>query len=245
MPRLARWLIRTVVTVSFAGASLCAQGPSPTAIEQLLRAHKAWDHAPNSIEINGASTIGNTTKPIKITATRLEEVLTERDTKKQIATAAKSFKDDGTKLQYDPTPSGFAQLDVTGVFFLAQLGDRTLTVGASKSAQIPQGPGQAVHVSGNRSQFHYGRIQVRDQFDLYVGADGLLAGISRSFYENDPRIRFTIAYAFSDYRETGGVLLPYRIETYLKGSKVETIVVDSYHLDVPASSSLFTPRSVR
>jgi hypothetical protein len=249
---IARTVIRCVrcVTMMMASSgfaiSLAFSQAAPAAVplQQLLAAHGAWKN-PNSIQILGTSTIGAVSTPIKITATKQEEVLTERGANKQVSTTTASFKDDGTKVKWDATPGGFVQLDVTGIFFLSQLADRSLTIAAPRAVPLPGGPAQQIHVNSNRTETHYGRLRVKDEFDLFVGANGLLSGISRSFYPSDPRFRFTVAYMFSDYKDTNGVLLPYRIEAFVRGNKFETIVVDSYQVNVPAAPSLFAPRSVK
>jgi hypothetical protein len=86
---------------------------------------------------------------------------------------------------------------------------------------------------------------VEDKADIYVADSGLLTAISRTFYEEEPRFAYTLTYKFSEYRETDGVLLPYRIETYVKGNKTETLDVASYQFNVPAAASLVQPRRSR
>ncbi len=219
-------------------------GPA-TALDAILRAHHAWTTPPASVRIIGTLTRGKTTEPIKITATAEEEALVESGTSKLVATTSSRFQDKDGKITPEPTLSGFSQLDVTGLFFLAQLAVRPVSVASPVAAVTPGGAGRRVHVRSNRSQLHYGRLRVIDEADFYTGSDGLLAGISRSFYESLPRFKFSQAYAFSDYRDTNGVLLPYRIDRYLKGRVIETITVTSYEFDVPAAPTLFTQRGTR
>ncbi len=240
--RLAICSLAALAPLTALPLSAQAPVPAPLPVQRLLDAHHAWKTAPHSVLITGTTTLGGGTTPLKITATRQEEILIERGTKKQVVTGSTNFTDDGTKLSFAPTSGGFVQLDVTGVFFLAQLLDRPLTASAPKDAQLPQGKTQQVHMSTDRKALEYGRIQVKDQFDVYIDAFGLLAGIARTFNETDSRFRYTIAYTFSDYKETDGVLLPYRIQAFLTGNKIEEIVVESYQFDVPAASSLFAPR---
>ena len=211
-------------------------------IADLLKAHKVWAGPPSSIQITGTSTRGNVTGPIKITATFKEETLTEYGTDKEILTASRNFRDDGTKITPQSTPSGFMQLDITGVFMLAQLMTRPVTTALLETTTVQGAKALRVRVRGGRSEIHYRQIPVNDEFDLYISESGLLAGISRSFYESMPRFKFTQGATFSDYRDTNGVLLPYRIERYLKGYKFETIIVDSYAVNIPAAPTLFEPR---
>jgi hypothetical protein len=109
------------------------------------------------------------------------------------------------------------------------------------------GSGQSlrVRVRGQRSEWHFRRFEVADQLDLYVGSSGLLEGISRTFYENEPRWERTVAVRFGDYRETQGVLLPYHIERYQDGNLTETIAIDTYTFDVPAGAELFARGRMR
>ena len=216
------------------------QGPA-AALQGILRAHRAWTTPPASVQITGTLTRDKMTEPVKITATRQEEALVESGTAKRVATTSVHFEDKQGKVTPLPTLSGFTQLDATSLFFLAQMAARPVTVAPAVPAVTPGGPGQRIRVRSNRTEMHYGKIGVADEVDLYVGPGGLLTGLSRSFYESAPRFKFSHAYAFSDYKETNGILLPYRIERYLKGRNVETIVVTSYEFDVPAAPTLFSP----
>jgi hypothetical protein len=210
-------------------------------LQQILGAHRAWTATPNSVRIIGTVTRGATTETLKITATKQEEALVESGSTKRISTLSTGSQNKDGKVTGLPTLDGFAQLDATSVFFLSQLAAKSLTVSAPIPAVMPGGAGQRIHVQGSRSQLHYGRLRVADEMDLYVSAEGLLIGVARAFYPNSPQFQFSQAYAFFDYKQTNGVLLPYRIERYLKGRKVETITVTSYEFDVPVTPTLFIP----
>lgn len=227
------------------GTTILAQAPPLQPLAQILQAHKAWANPPASIEITGRAIRGKVSEPIKITATRQEEVLTEYGGRRQVATATAHFHEDGAKFSRQPTPGGFAQLDATGVFFLAHLARKPVTTGRLESSRLLGAPVLRLRAGAGRTEVHYLQIKVRDELDIYVGEAGLLAGISRSFYETQPRFSFTMALTFSDYRETNGVLLPYLIERFIKGHKVETIAVDRYAFDVAAAPALFEPRRGR
>jgi|SRR5438876_231900 len=211
---------------------------------QILAAHRLAV-APSSVRITGNVTRGAVTEPIKITATSKDETLVESGSTKRVATTAASFQDKDSKVTALPTLPGFSQLDATSVFLVAQLASRPVTVAAPVPAAMPSGLGQRIRVQSGRSELHYAKIKVRDEADLYINGEGLLAGVSRSFYESAPRFKFSQAYAFSDYKSTNGVLLPYRIEKYLKGRKIETISVTSYEFDVPVAPTLFAPGGIR
>jgi hypothetical protein len=236
--------MNAVLIVLFTGPALFAQ-TSPQGLQALLKTHRAWAASPASIEIAGTSTRGKVTGPIKITATRLEEAVTEYGQDRLVATQSSFFKEIGSKLSRQPTESGFTQLDVTSVFLVSLLADRPTTVSAPQPAIGPAGPATRLRVSSRRSQIHYAKLTVPDELDLYVASSGLLTGLSRSFYPTSKRFAFTLAYAFSDYRDTGGVLLPYRIDKYLKGVNIETIQVTSYRIDVPTTATMFQPRRTR
>ena len=90
---------------------------------------------------------------------------------------------------------------------------------------------------------HFRQLPVKDELDVLVSPSGLLAGIERSFYPADPRLHYTAGYRFTEYRDTGGVLMPYRIDSIFKGNIEETILVDDYQLNVAANPSLFESRS--
>jgi len=215
-------------------------------IDAILRAHNAWPVTPASIVMTGTSSKTGPDVIFKATGTRLQETIVEYGEKKQVTTATSAvFNDDGKKSQYAPAPSGFSQLDLTGLFMVAQLRQRAVQVAEPEKTTIRGVPGYRIHVSEKRSQVHFGLARVTDEFDLYVTEAGLLLGISRLYYDDQP-FRYTQTYLFSDYREIADkLLLPFRIEVYLKGRLTETIEVASYEFGVPTPSSLFQPRRSR
>jgi hypothetical protein len=236
-----------VLAIAVGGAALGggrseAQG-LPT-IQDILRAHNAWPVAPGSVEMIGTSMKNGTPVPFKATATHLEEALVEYGERKQVISPQQTFQDDGKTVTYAKAPSGFSQLDVTGLFFIAQLQQKPASVSPPEKVELKGIPVYRVHVLNDRSQIHFGMSRVKDEFDLYVTESGILAGISRLFYDDQP-FRYTQTYLFSDYRETDKVLLPYRIEVYLKGRLTETIQIASYTFEISTPTTLFQPRRTR
>jgi hypothetical protein len=244
MTRYIRWfrLFAAAAVLAIGTRAFAAQ--TPQSLAQILQAHNAWLNPPVSVEITGTAARGGVSQPIKITATRLEEVLTETGTRRDVSTSTINFSEDA-RFTRQPTPSGFAQLDVTGVFFLAHLARKTVTTGALESSRLGGAPALRLRARTGRSEVHYQQLKVRDEMDIYVTPSGLLAAIARSFYETQPRFRFTMTLTFSDYRATNGVLLPYRIERYIQDYRVETIIVERYAFDVATPSTLFEPRRGR
>ena len=146
-----------------AGIALCSpvmfsQTPAPqppaVTLQAMLGAHHAWTTPPPSARITGTLTRGKTTEPVKITATAQEEALVESATTKLVATTSSRFQDKDGKITPEPTRSGFSQLDVTGVFFLAQLAGRPVSVDPPVPAATPGGAGQRIHVRSTRSELH-------------------------------------------------------------------------------------------
>src|SRR5687767_6137401 len=71
-------VVRVVVLMLLFCTTLFSQRKQFVALHEILLAHKAlpaWTTAPVSIQITGVSTRGRTAEPVKITATRYEEVL--------------------------------------------------------------------------------------------------------------------------------------------------------------------------
>ena len=236
-----------VLAIAVGGAALAggrAEAQGLLTIEGVLQAHKAWPVAPSSVEMTGTSTKNGVTVPFRITGTRLEEALTEYGDQKRIASPKLNFQDDGKTVTFAKTPSGFGQLDVTGLFFIAQLQQRRVQLKPPQQSTVKGLPANLIRASSERSEMHYGRFRVNDEFDLYVYESGLLAGILRTYYLGDP-IRYSLGYAFSDYRETEEILLPYRIEVLLKGRVIETLEVAQYRFNVSTPTSLFLPRRTR
>jgi len=214
----------------------------PASVQSVLKSHRAWALPPASVRIIGKSTRGAVTEPIRITTTRNEETLIEYRARRQVFTPLRRFEDDGTKIEFQPAAGGFAELDIAGLYRLAQLAGRGITADAPQSAMLEGSPVQRIHVRSARTELHYRVLTVRDEFDIYVNEAGLLAGVSRDFYPSSPLFHFNLGFVFAEYRETGGVLLPYRIHRYINGQKVETISVDTYELGVPVAPAVFEPR---
>jgi hypothetical protein len=227
--------------------ALFSQRAQFVALHEILLAHQAlpaWTIAPVSIQITGVSTRGGAAEPIKITATRYEEVLIEYGNReRRVTTPSANFLADASKTTAEDRPGGFAQLDVTGLFLVAQLAERGVAVGFAEESSSPGL--RRIAVRGNRSELHYRRFTVHDALDLYIDPLGRLAGIVRQFYPDEPQYRYTVSLAFSDYRETGGLLLPYRIERFLQGKSVEAITVGAYAFNVPASPAMFVKRRMQ
>jgi len=234
-------------------AQSASAGPSKNdaapLLQSILIAHRAWATPPASIQIRGASVRGGTRQPVTITATQKEEAVIAYGSTKRVATPSNQFQDDGQKSSFADVPSGFDQLDITGIFLISQMTRRYAKAGIPEVLNSPEFPSSKagrvirIHFSGGRTQTHFRQISVIDELDVLVAPSGLLAGIERTFYPEDSRLRYTVGYRFSDYRDTGGVLLPYRIDSTFKGNIEETIVVADYQVDVPATPSLFESRS--
>ena len=211
-------------------------------LDAILQAHHAWPVPPSSDIITGTSAKTGKSADFKITATNLEETIIESGDQKQVTTAKGIvFKDEGQKVQYSPVPSGFGQLDMTGVFFVAQLSRRAVQVDPPQKTTVQGAPGYRIRVSQERSQVHFGLSRVTDVCDLLVTEAGLLVGVSRLFYDDQP-FRYTQTFVFGEYRETNKVLLPYQIQVLVKGRLTETIQISSYEFDVPTPTTLFEPR---
>lgn len=155
-----------------------------------------------------------------------------------------TFRTDGDKIG-SRASANFAQLDVTGLFFAAQLRHRAVRVERSDDmVSVGGAPARRIRVEGERSKNQPGLPLTEDRVDLYVNEAGLLTAISRTFYEGRPE-RYTVTFLFSEYRKTGNVWLPYRIEAYLKGQRRQTFHVEQYVFDTPVSREQFEPRRPR
>jgi hypothetical protein len=195
------------------------------------------------MEIEGTSRAGENSVPILITATSAGEVAVRTGAlhdKKRVTTPTRNFREDTEKITWALAPGGFAQLDVTGLFLLAHAGQSAAKTGPA--TPVDQGR-LKINVHRGRSEVHYGSLKVEDTFDLYLGSNGLLSDISRSFYPKSSSRHYTQLYAFADYRDTAGVLLPYRIAMYHKGKLVHTIEVNNYRFETGADPALFKTRS--
>jgi len=239
--------VLVMITAIFAAPFSFGQRGEQSLWETILRAHRAaWLNAPVSVRIVGVSTRATGTEPLTITATHLEEALLEMGAAKEVATPTHFFKDDGERSVRQNTPTGFTQLDVTGVFFISQLRHRQVKATSPVLTTLRGRDAWRIHVEGDRSEMHHRQLRVKDEFDVYVDNLGLLLAIERTFYKELPLFTSTMTLVFSDHRvTTGGAILPHRIERYVKENKVETILVNSYSFDVQTTREQFEPRRPR
>lgn len=222
------------------------QTPStPSTLQTVLAAHRGWPTLPSTIEITGSSTRGAVTEPIHIIATSREEIVIERGQlrdRKSVTTPTRVFRDDGSKVTPAAVQSGFSQLDPTGIYMLACAVRGESKVSSPVTAPFDGGQALKVSLDRGRTEKHLGRYEVRDVVDLYLDAQGRLAGIARSFYPPSAMEHYTMAWRFSEYREAGGVVLPHRLAAYAKGKLIETIEVSEYRFDVFVDTGVFVPR---
>jgi hypothetical protein len=184
----------------------------------------------------------------RILATRDEELRIEYGTEGKdtlVATSKVVFRSDGQKNSFPQGGGRFNQLDLTGLFFVQQLRNRAVSVEATQDrATIKDTAVQRIAVGSERSKGIPGQPHIKDQLNLYVTESGLVAGLSRSFFQGRPEA-YTETILFSDYRKTGEQLLPYRIEAYLKGKLRQSFRVETYQFDVQTDRNLFLPTRAR
>jgi len=227
---------------------LHAQNPSSRSdamplLQSILIAHHGWITPPGSIRIHGTSIRGSSRKPVTITATQKEEVAVEYGSLKRVVTPTVKFQEDGPESAFASSAGAFDQLDITGLFLISQLTQRPVQASRMEALASKDGRLTKIHLSTARTKVHFRQIAVADELDVFVSASGLLTAIERTMYPSESRLRYTQGYRFSDFRDSGGVLLPYRIETIFKGNLEETILVNNYQVDLPADPSEFEPRS--
>jgi hypothetical protein len=247
IPTMSLVVLAAITNATFVSGFLYSQKPTTATdagsfIQAVLLAHNAWVTPPNSIQIRGTLIQANSKQPLTIIATRLEEVITQTGTSKRVVTPSKQFQDDGANTSFANTLNAFSQLDVTSIFLMAQLTQRAEQAGPPEVVTPNGARVTKVHLWSNRTQTHFRQIKVSDELDVFVDSSGMLLGLERTFYAQDSRLRYTLGYRFSDYRNAGGVRLPYRIETVFKGNIEETILVNDYQVNVPVDRYQFQPR---
>jgi hypothetical protein len=227
---------------------LSLRGQGLAILDAVIAAHGAGPIAPITVQMTGAAVRGSKTEPFRLLATedeafRIEYGSEGKDT--LVVNSKLNFHDNGEKTKIGQAPSGFMQLDLTGLFLVQQLRRRAVQVVASEEwVNFAGARARRIQVSTERTEVRLGALPVPDRMNLYVSDAGLLAGIVRSFYEGRPE-HHTVTYLFSDYRKTGDRLLPYRVDMYVKNRKHQTLQVEQYAFDVPAGRELFQPRSSR
>ena len=200
---------------------LHAQSPSPVGdatplLQSILIAHHGWITPPGSIRIHGTSIRGSSRKSVTITATQKEEVAIESGSSRRVVTPTAKFQEEGPESAFANSAGTFDQLDVTGLFLISQLTQRKVQASRAEALASKEGWLTKIHLSTSRTKVHFRQIAVADELDLFVTASGLLSAIERTMYPSESRLRYTQGYRFADFRDSGGVLLPYRIEIIFK-----------------------------
>lgn len=230
------------------GAPALLSQTSVSPLDSILKSHRVGAVAPISVEMTGRVERDGKAEPFRLLATSGDELRIDYGTGGQdtlVLSNKLNFRDDGRKISYQKTPAGFSHLDITGLFLVQHLRDRVIRVEDSMDEAVVGGvPARRIRVEGDRTEKHRGNIVVHDRVDLYVTRDGLLAGVARTFYEGRPE-RYTQAFAFSNYKETEGVLLPYRIDVSVKAKLRQTFFVEAYRFDVSMDPETFISRRTR
>lgn len=132
-----------------------------------------------------------------------------------------------------------------GLDFLSILGLKRLEIGSTQWQDAGSGTdsGRAVDrrtVETAQQRREYGRL-LKDTFEVRFDAQtGLVSSVSRTQYaENSLDLTFPVRYAFSDYRETQGIVFPFRIEKYVKDRLVETFTFSSIEINAGISRATF------
>jgi hypothetical protein len=147
----------------------------------------------------------------------------------------------GTKIEpKQPHVELFATLDLLSIFGLRRL-ETGAPTWANAGTAVDNGRAVIVSsVSTGQSEKHYGRL-LKDEFQVAFDAQtSLVSSVTRQQYsDNSLDLVFPVTYRFSDYRQVGQVVFPYRLEKSVSGRVTETITLTSVELNPPVSSSTF------
>ena len=242
------WIIPGTLLLLFcSGVAVLGQGPA-NALEGILFSHGAGLVSPLNVVMTGTAEHEGRTEPFRLIATREEQVRIEYGTEGKdvrVATPKVNFRVSDGKVRQGVVSSEFSQLDVTGLFLIAQMRNRTVRIEPTEDwVGVGGVRARRIRVENERTQKHLGTLAVKDRADLYVSEAGLLVAVTRSFYENRPE-RHTLTFVFSNHQKTGDTVLPYRIEVYLQNKKQETFNIGSYAFNVPMDAESFQPRRAR
>src|SRR6185369_1613862 len=124
-----------------------------------------------------------------------------------------------------------------GLDWLSILGLRRLDIGAPSWADLGTGidNGRTIlrsRVATSQELRQYGRV-LKDEFEIDFDVQtGLVSSVQQQQYaDNSLDLVFPVVHKFSDYRNTNGVILPFRIEKYVQNRLVETITVNAIQLN--------------
>jgi hypothetical protein len=196
------------------------------------------------VQMTGTATVGKTSQPITISASLDGSSRTDYGnpaTRSIVTTSSGTYEiRDGKTVSRPAHAMLYEQFDALSILGLrtkyASGADRGLmgngSVGGRETLRV--------HAGTDDRKMFYGR-RVQDELDAeFDTATGLLAAVHRQGFADDSfDVSFTTSYAFSEYREVQGLMLPFRIDRYLNGKLKETITVSSYTINPALSPSLF------
>jgi len=242
--RVVAMAFLSVAIVPFGGLlninRMLSSAQSVSVLDAIVSAQGVTTPGHRTLQMVGQVTRVAKPEPFRIIASSDEQLRIEygnsgKDT--VVLGKKQSFHDDGEKFTYEKVNAGFSQLDITGLFLVEQLRNRSVRIEETKDQEIGGAAGQRIRVASDRNELHRG-VRVDDRLNLYVDKSGVLVGVERSFYEGKPNAYIQL-FAFSDFRKTGDSFLPYRIEMYINTQRRESYQVDRYDFDLPVEAETF------
>jgi hypothetical protein len=202
--------------------------------------------AVSSIRIVGTSTTSSGTTPVQISATldgqlRIDYGDATNPQRSIIQTSMGQLVINAGNVQRKPPHVDlYAQLDWVSILGLKYLNVGPVTWTDGGADTVGGRPTRVVNADNGQQKRQYGRTlanQVAIDLDAQTGLVAQLRRQQRS--DNSLDFVFTVSFSFSDHRQVGNIVFPFRIDKAVNSRVVETITVSDVQLNPALSNGLF------
>ena len=200
----------------------------------------------SAILITGQSTTARGTVPVQISASldgrlRIDYGDPSNPQRSIVQTSQGQFVINAGKTQVKPPHVDlYAQLDWVSILGLRYLNTGPVTWTNSGTDSVNGRPTSVLMADNGQTQRQYGRVlanQVSIDLDSQTGLLARLRRQQRS--DNSLDYTFTVSYVFSDHRQAGPIVFPFRIDKAINNRVMETIVVSGVQLNPALAGNLF------
>jgi hypothetical protein len=237
--------ILCIVLLTFAGSAL-AQAPADVFALSLSRHGGESVRTVQTVRLTGQTSSRGTKTDVVISADLDGFVRYDYGqpvTRSVIHTPKGEIEKSGDALRYRSRHVGlFAGLDLLSILGLRRLETAGTVWGEAKSETESGRSVVKMRAETSQQSIQYGRV-LKDAADIRIdGRTGWVSSIERLQYAaNSLDLAFPVRYAFSDYREIGGLAFPFHIEKYVRDRLVEALTITSLEVNPSVPRSVFDP----
>jgi hypothetical protein len=235
-----------LLTIATAFAQGPALQPADDVLAETLRRHGGGRlHEVVRIRLTGTSQKNQTVQPVVVSASmdgwrRID--YGRNGAQSSVTSPNGGFMVRDGKRTLRPSHAGvFAYLDMFAPLGLRNANASGRNRGFVGNHELKGAPTVQLRTGRDQEKTFYNRV-INDEADVQLDTrTGLVAAVHRVQYADDSLDRqFTTSFLFSDYREVGGIVLPFRIERYQNQTLMETFSVENYEINPVFARDLFT-----